>query len=98
VIAEAHASGSQAEADATGEATAFPIEAVVTSTPPQAADFNWTVSCVEGNGGIGTLQGDKTVPLPVVFHLKAPSGVTDCFAEADVTLNGSGTLTVKIED
>ena len=83
---------------AEGDATAFPIEAVIASSPPQAAELSWFVMCNEGNGGTGMLQGDKTVPLPVVFHLKAPSGSTDCTAFADVTLSGSGSVTVKLED
>lgn len=98
VIASAHASGAQAEAIAIGDATAFPIEVLITSTPHQAADLSWSLACDEGNGGIGSVQGEKTVPLPVVYRLRAPSGSTDCETSADVTLSGTGSLTVKIED
>jgi len=98
VIGQAHASGDQADATALGNATAFPIEAVITSTPPQAADFTWYLDCDEGNGGSSDVQGDETVPLPIEFHLKAPSGSSSCAVLADVTLNGSGSVTVKVED
>jgi hypothetical protein len=98
VIAKAQASGELADATALGDATAFPIEVVITSTPAQSADFVWDLTCDESNGSTGEVDGEKTVQVPVVYHLKAPSGSTGCEVLADVTLNGSGSVTVKIED
>ena len=98
VIAQAHASGEDADATADGTANYFPIEAVITSTPPQQAELTWDLTCDEGNGGTGSVEGQKQIPTPVVYHLTAPSASSDCDALVDVILLGSGTVTVKVED
>lgn len=98
VVGIAHASGDSADATALGIASAFPIEAVITSTPPQSADFLWYLDCQGSIGGERDVQGEKTVALPVVYHLKAPAGSTKCNLLADVTLDNSGSVTVKVED
>ena len=98
VIAEAKASGEPADASAEGEANVFPIEAVITSTPSQVADLTWSLNCEDANGNINSVDGGSSISLPIVYHMKAPSGSLDCDVFVDVTVLGDASLNLKIED
>ncbi|MDA8297278.1 MAG: hypothetical protein M0004_11955 [Actinomycetota bacterium] len=98
VIAQGHAAGDYAIAQASGTANApHRIAIAVSATPPQSGTVSWNLVCSEKSGGVGSKSGQSTIHLPGTLNAPLPAPSQSCLVAANVQLQASGTVTIAIE-
>ena len=75
------------------------LEVVVTSTAAKTGYLSWSVGCLQSNGSSTLNTGNITGRFPVSKLLPVANRERDggCTADATAGLNGSGSVTVRLE-
>ena len=96
-VATAHASGSYAVAQASGDVNnVTTIQLHLLASPPQDATVSWDMVCQESGGGAGSKSGQADLHLPTTHTLPLPGPSHSCAVSANAQLSGSGTVRVSI--